>query len=634
MTSIVPDLDTTDFDQLVLEGQALIPAYAPDWTDHNLHDPGITLIDLIAYLADQQIYRIGFVGDSLMGAFTRLMGVVPREPEPARVLIWPQLDGVGVFDFEAGTEIDTPDVDGARWTLDASIRTVEPIIAGISTVTGDARKSVGIGLTEGRDPLPLPAFQGGGPRALEITLSKPIIALADDGYVSLGCLFAEPAPDDGPTWGPVKLDQWHEDGYWRALDLIDLTGGLRHDGVLLFKTRDDGASDRFRIRLDAGFRPGPVTLTRLGLNVLPATEGWDSPQGWDFEDTELPDGTGLPDQLVPFRSDTLVEKGHLLKPLDPDPRPLKIVTFAGQDVRTWTQVSTFDLSGPHDAHYMRTAAGILFGNGLNGRLVPREAQIRHRPLRRSCGAEGAVTTGLNWRISGVVYGTNYTASTAGRDRDGLTELLHAARKVAVERTGRLRSDIIAEGLAAADLGLERIDVRPRARPGRSGLAVNGNRTVLILPKRDPTLAPPVPDGELSARTAALLEPGRLLGERLHVSPPRYRYIDVALDLLVEADAPLSTVQARAEDLLRQRLWDLPRQSEPVIDPWPPGRPVTVGEIQTLMTSLEAVIAVPDCKIAVAGEPLSDATIHLDDREIALARHVTITTRRNVEGGTP
>ena len=60
----VPNLDSIAFDALVEEGRALIPRYAPDWTDHNLHDPGITLLDLLAWIVDQQVYRIGAVGDS------------------------------------------------------------------------------------------------------------------------------------------------------------------------------------------------------------------------------------------------------------------------------------------------------------------------------------------------------------------------------------------------------------------------------------------------------------------------------------------------------------------------------------------------------------------------------------------
>ena len=42
MSDLVPRLDTVEFDQLVEQARGDIPRYAPDWTDHNLHDPGMT----------------------------------------------------------------------------------------------------------------------------------------------------------------------------------------------------------------------------------------------------------------------------------------------------------------------------------------------------------------------------------------------------------------------------------------------------------------------------------------------------------------------------------------------------------------------------------------------------------------
>ncbi|MDM0047920.1 hypothetical protein [Variovorax sp. J22R115] len=45
------------FDEFVREGLSLIPAYAPEWTNHNTSDPGITLIELFAYLSEILTYR-------------------------------------------------------------------------------------------------------------------------------------------------------------------------------------------------------------------------------------------------------------------------------------------------------------------------------------------------------------------------------------------------------------------------------------------------------------------------------------------------------------------------------------------------------------------------------------------------
>jgi hypothetical protein len=61
------------YDELVVEGMALVRAYAPDWTDHNPSDPGITLVELLAYLTEILLYRAGRVSPDALLAFLRLV---------------------------------------------------------------------------------------------------------------------------------------------------------------------------------------------------------------------------------------------------------------------------------------------------------------------------------------------------------------------------------------------------------------------------------------------------------------------------------------------------------------------------------------------------------------------------------
>lgn len=54
----IPNLDDRTFADLVEEGIAMIPRYAPEWTNHNASDPGITLVELLAYFTELMIYRL------------------------------------------------------------------------------------------------------------------------------------------------------------------------------------------------------------------------------------------------------------------------------------------------------------------------------------------------------------------------------------------------------------------------------------------------------------------------------------------------------------------------------------------------------------------------------------------------
>src|SRR5688572_29448298 len=83
----LPDLDTRDWADLVQEGQALIPRYAPSWTDHNVHDPGITLIELFAWLVEQDIYRVNRIPVRHRLKFLTLIGYAPQGPRRARTML-------------------------------------------------------------------------------------------------------------------------------------------------------------------------------------------------------------------------------------------------------------------------------------------------------------------------------------------------------------------------------------------------------------------------------------------------------------------------------------------------------------------------------------------------------------------
>src|SRR6266699_500244 len=80
----LPDLDTRKWTDLVEEGRSLIPRYAPDWTDHNVHDPGVTLVELMAWLVEQDMYRLNRIPDAHRRKFLALVHVAPDPPRAAR----------------------------------------------------------------------------------------------------------------------------------------------------------------------------------------------------------------------------------------------------------------------------------------------------------------------------------------------------------------------------------------------------------------------------------------------------------------------------------------------------------------------------------------------------------------------
>src|SRR3954447_5732378 len=105
----VPNLDDRRFQDLVDEAKRLVQQKCPEWTDHNVSDPGVTLIELFAWMTDQVIYRLNRVPDRLYVKFLELLGVRLFPPTAARAPIpfWlapPQLE---MLRIPAGTEVAT-----------------------------------------------------------------------------------------------------------------------------------------------------------------------------------------------------------------------------------------------------------------------------------------------------------------------------------------------------------------------------------------------------------------------------------------------------------------------------------------------------------------------------------------------
>src|SRR5947209_19760278 len=76
-------LDDRTFEQIAAELRRRIPAYTPEWTDHNDSDPGITLLQLFAWLGEMIIWRLNQVPQKNYYAFLRLVGMDLRPPAPA-----------------------------------------------------------------------------------------------------------------------------------------------------------------------------------------------------------------------------------------------------------------------------------------------------------------------------------------------------------------------------------------------------------------------------------------------------------------------------------------------------------------------------------------------------------------------
>ncbi len=177
----LPNLDTRRWADLVDEGRALIPRYAPGWTDHNVHDPGVTLVELLAWLVEQDVYRANRVPERHLRKFLALAGIGCEPPRCARIALSFTLDpGVGGVDLPRGTTFAGIVGTSApvRFRTTRRVRVAPAAIAAVQTWNGTSYADV---TRLWRDGLPFAAlgsepvgFDGDQPPALMLGLDRPL----------------------------------------------------------------------------------------------------------------------------------------------------------------------------------------------------------------------------------------------------------------------------------------------------------------------------------------------------------------------------------------------------------------------------------------------------------------------------
>lgn len=88
----LPNLDTKTFEELSNEMLASIPKYTDRWTNHNPSDPGITILELLSWIAETTLYRINQIPDESYVNFLRLTAGASGTDEVTRLLQDPELD--------------------------------------------------------------------------------------------------------------------------------------------------------------------------------------------------------------------------------------------------------------------------------------------------------------------------------------------------------------------------------------------------------------------------------------------------------------------------------------------------------------------------------------------------------------
>jgi predicted phage baseplate assembly protein len=568
MPLTAPVIDDRTYDSLVSEARSLIPRYTPEWTDHNESDPGITLIELFAWLTEMLIYRLNQIPELNYVKFLQLLGIELTPAAPAHVDLTFSIAPTAptpVVTIPLGTQVA---VSGASpplvFEIDRALNALRAPITAVRVFDSFSYSSV-----EAQNADPAASYYPFGRNAREgsalllgFDATGPfpreqidLAVFVPDGDPDLGSYSCDADLSPVPPPATVTWQFWHQHGEWRPVDLVrDDTRAFTRSGRVAFNGagteagRTDlglGAGDLHWVRalLERSSYERAAKLSSVLTNSVPAT------QAQTVRDEIVGSADGSVSQVL-FLRNTPAVAGSLELQVD-----------EGLGFTDWTQVDDFFASGPKDAHYTlnRTTGQITFGDGDNGRIPVATGDriggnIVARVYRFGGGRRGNVGAGkvteLQSTVPNVERATNRLPAQLGADEETIEHAkLRAPRELQSKGRAVTAADFETIAMETPGANVKRTKALPLLHPKFPDTFVPGVVTVIVVPE---TEAPnPLPNETTLRAVCAWLNAHRLLTTELHVSPPRYRKVRIEADVVVAPTFDLAAVKA---DLV-QRLAD-------------------------------------------------------------------------------
>ncbi|MEW2624684.1 putative baseplate assembly protein [Streptomyces sp. NPDC048106] len=586
-----PNLDDRRFQQLVDEAKRYVQQRAPEWTDHNVSDPGVTLIETFAYIVDQLLYRLNRVPDKNYTAFLDLLGIrlFPPAAAGADVDFWLSAPQQEAVTLPAGTEVTTADGEAEEpvvFATEEELRIVPSELIRLVTAprTGEQTDRPRE-LAEGRDvrcfqaaPQPGDALLFGLPAAVP----RCIVAVRLDSRVE--------GVGVDPRQPPLVWEAW-DGGRWQRCETgSDTTGGLNRPGEVIVYVPD-------------GHTASVIGGTRAGWLRCRATET-EPGQPFYSESPTVREATvftvGGTTRVEHAETVTDVPLGisegvagqtfRLGRPpvlLDGGPPLVEVSSADGW--QRWEVVEHFGRSGPGDRHVRVDATTGEFGfppalrepDGtlrLCGAVPEKGAHIRVSRYRTGGGPAGNVARGA---ISVLRSSVPYIARVVNREaaRGGVDGETVANAKLRAPDALRMQE----RAVTAEDHEIIARQAAPSVRRVRCLPAGEGAGAVRVLVVPDAVaddgdrlrFEQLIPSDQVLAAITESLDERRLIGTRLVVEPPVYQGVTVVARL---ATAPADTDRVRDAALTALFRYLNPLHGGPDGTGWPFGRPVQYGEV--------------------------------------------------------
>lgn len=460
MPLIPPSLDDRSYDDLVQDLLANIPAHTPEWTNPQPGDPGRTLLELFAWLADTILYRANLIPEKQRIAFLKLIGQSLNPAAAASGLVSLALDPAALAPqgLAAGAMITGPVPFETLGTLNLLPVTAQAYIKAKLT---DAQKTEKMKLLSGLQNLyNLPSIPAGytttpvfvnnqaDPVGIDLlnsttdhsiwlalmaakpenvdAIRKAIGGQYGEQLLSVGVAPSMEVPGLFANIGPPAAIQatWQmtrDDGSLSTLKSVlpDGTQGLTQSGVVQLmvpQTADIGTPTnnvRQDIQAGVGLKPPRIDdpaiaqkiVTWVRLSVQSALS-----LSWIGINAVSVDQRKTSKLIVIGVSDGTANQQFSLQQTQVDPASFQLdVDMPGLGFTPWNLVDDLAvLQGPSQAYTLDSEAGtVTFGDQLQGLIPPLGRRIRVRQMRAGGGAAGNLPAGS---LAGIANAVDFSAN--------------------------------------------------------------------------------------------------------------------------------------------------------------------------------------------------------------------------------
>ena len=627
-----PTLDDRHFQDIVDQVKSMIPRYCPEWTDHNVSDPGVTLIELFAWMTDMLLYRVNQVPDKSYIKFLELIGVRLESPRAARgpVTFYLSAAQPAEIAISAGAEVATVRTEtnpAIVFSTEEDLVIRPPVLTGAYTrnsshsdasawTTHDLRQ---LGVAKNRVAL-FPPKPGPGDAfylSFSTDLTRHVLALA------MNCDSAGGAGID-PNNPPTEWEVW-QGGLARSAPCeveYDGTGGFNRMGEIILHAPQMALGDFqgqraywLRCQLTdaqvagAGYVVSP-SIYSLKVESRGGTVG--AFHGVTIHNELLGTADGTPGQSFKLLHAPVLAR-------NPETDYLVIEPPGGQPER-WHEVGDFGDSASDDKNYTfdNLDGTITLGPSLLqpdgsvyrfGAVPTKGSALTFTRYQQGGGVEGNVPRGmltvLKTSIPYVSSVINRAPAIGGRDTQRLDDAMLRAPHMLRTRSRAVTADDY-EYLATQVNGVARARcLAPGSQPGDPSDPRPGQVFVIVLPQGEATVGRLDPDqltlsAELRASVMSYLDDRRLLGTALEVRAPQYAWVSVQAKLRLpeRSDAGLAA-EVREQALAALYRYLNPYTGGPRGDGWPFGRDLYQSEIFSLLQAIPHVEFVEDARVFVS-----------------------------------